>query len=129
MKKTTEKHLAIFREECEHWIKRLGLGGWEVNYFTCEEEGIHAKVHTDYGGCTATAFLAKKWDDKITPLSEETIRQAARHEMIHLLLGNFSLLASSRYVSEGELEKAEEELVMKLEKIIIFGTVWPMKSQ
>ena len=42
--------------------------------------------------------------------------------MLHVLDGNLAQLAASRYVTPDEIEKAEEELTVKLCNIIIWLT-------
>ena len=47
------------------------------------------------------------------------IKRSAKHEAIHLMLSKYKDLALSRYLREGEIYKAEEEIVFKLEKLIV----------
>lgn len=109
-----------FKDECEKWIAKLGLTGWTVYYsFTPkdEEETEYASCSPDYMGCKADIQLSRCWDEKCPP-TEANIRQSAKHEIIHLLLANLTALARNRFVVRGELEKAEEAITIKLERVL-----------
>ena len=118
MPKTTQKDFTYFKACCQKWIDRFQLNGWQVNYKLIKLNGNQATFNSQYRGCRASISL----DIELDPADGETINEMlegdAQHEVIHLLLCNFSMLASSRFVTEDEIVKAEEELVRKLQGII-----------
>lgn len=120
MKKTTDKHFKIFRQECERLINVLGLQDWSI-YFAHdgkEEDGRFGFTSTKYKSCVATVGLNKFWDADPRLLNEEAIKDVARHEIMHLLLARLYGLACERGVSIDELEKEEESVVVRLENIL-----------
>ena len=117
--KTTNKHFQIFKEECQKWIDKFGLSGWEVSFVhQTYSENTYATCFTALVGMRATIYFTDKWDNEIRKISPETIKQSAKHEAIHLLLARLSDNGRARYINELEMNEAEEELVRKLEKII-----------
>ena len=115
MTKTTKKDFELFMKECKIWEERLRLDGWSILYL--HEEAGKALAETDITPDTRTVCvrLNTEWTD---PINTEAIKETAKHEMIHVLLGRMSGNASYRYTSKIELDESEEELVYKLEKII-----------
>jgi len=111
MIKTTQKHFEIFKKEVRKWVDIFQLNGWQI-YFK------HKTNKTDFGGLAtilknkvATFFFTQSFDDAVCSFTEEAIKKTARHEVIHLLLARLSCLVSERFVSENEVEEAEEEIV------------------
>ena len=113
--KTTKKHFDYFTSRCRYYQKELGLMGWDLSI-----------LHEDVGESFATCFLDgnEKWctiklttdwgDGKSKPLTEFELDISAYHEVLHLRLGSLRWLAKSRYTSEAEIDKADEETVTAL---------------
>jgi len=114
--RTTTKDFELFVNECEYWEKRFELNGWDIDYYhkKCENDNAIAEVSIDLKARSASVTFNKLISNEL----KFNIKQTAKHEMIHCLIGVLSELGSSRYVTEDELIIAEEELVRKLEKII-----------
>ena len=116
---TNQKQFALFKKECRKWFNRFHLNGWRIDFFlTPLPNKEQSEIILDYLACVGTAQL----DTTISKTAEDSyskvIKDIAKHEMIHGLLGNFAAVARMRFVTARELEKAEEELVVKLECII-----------
>jgi hypothetical protein len=47
-------------------------------------------------------------------LSAEEVKETARHEMCHVLIGEVGCMMGSRFVTSDEVEAAEEALVQRL---------------
>ena len=106
--KTTAKHFELFKEECQKWIEKLNLDDWEVNYWHENPEYYQADCEIQKEA-TYRRVDIKFTTDRIEKenLNDEYIKGIAKHEMMHLLLGNLSELAYSRYVSRNEIIKAK----------------------
>lgn len=116
--KTTKEHFKLFKSECRGWADRLELNNWRFDFILTEIGNRQAGVLRNY----ITCVIAVQFNTEIVKSKDEgyrkLIKDTAKHEMIHVLLGNFALLGQSRYITEDELDKAEEELVVKLEGIL-----------
>lgn len=117
--KTTRKQFELFKSECQKWIKRFELSGWRFDYLL-EDIGKHqADVNRFYENCVVTVRFNTAITRSDGRSFDSVIKNTAKHEMIHILIGNLATLAYSRYATESEITKAEEELNRKLEKIIL----------
>lgn len=116
--KTTKKQFNLFKSECLRWADKFGLDGWRLDFYLEKLKGAQASVTRSYEGCVAEVRLDTEIKIDDDGNYDQVVKESAKHEMIHALLGNLSALASSRYVQGDEIYKAEEELVRKLEKII-----------
>ncbi len=115
--KTTKQHFELFKSECRKWEKRFGLDGWSILYQHEKlDDNSLAKTSINVDGRVVNIILNKDWQDE--PLNLQAIKDAAKHETIHVLLGRLSGNAAYRFTSKIELLESEEELVYKLEKII-----------
>lgn len=113
---TTTKHFQTFKNECLSFQNKWGLTGWELFFEHIKLDGIYATVDMDLATRNARLEFAKDWpDNKIT---DEIIRETAKHEMIHLILGRINCLSRARYTTEAEINEANEEATKLLEKII-----------
>jgi len=92
------------------------LTGYKV-YFKHEPlDGAFASISIEQGGMVATVRLNSKVADHAK--SHRNVRQSAKHEAIHLLIGRLEMNGRFRYSSEAEIYEAAEELVFKLEDLI-----------
>jgi len=115
----TQKDFQTFKDECQRLIDILGLKNWKV-YFVWEQliNDRFAEITTDAISMTATITLTKKIKISFDKSYKDDVKQHAKHEVIHLLLGRISHLAKSRFVRDDEIYSAEEEIVQTLSKII-----------
>ena len=119
MTKLTNKHFAIFKAECRKWVKEFELSNWSVIY--------EFKKLDDMDACLARAEnynatisldieIDTNFDYDMT--LDDYIKQCAKHEVLHLLLGRVSLIAKSNGYTNKDFAEEEESLVRKLIKIV-----------
>lgn len=121
MKKITEKDYKLFQVYCKEWQKKLGLENWTLVFhfgFRLEDEKqfYNACVEANITHYQADIYLDKnyRWID------EKEFKESAKHEMLHILVARLSKLGTYRYsVTSMDMEAAEEELLHKLEHLII----------
>ena len=65
----------------------------------------------------ATVRLNSNLPEKDKPYKD--IKRSAKHEALHLLVGRLELNGRYRYLAETEIYEATEELVFRLEKLIM----------
>ena len=111
----TQGQFNLFKEECERWIKEFQLNDWDV-YFQFKNIDSQSKCYIVPDG-NITIVLATEIDF-LDRNENEYLKELAKHEVIHCLIGRFSSLARDRYINEGELNTEEEHLVRKLVNII-----------
>lgn len=112
MEITQKKLLDIFIKECQFWVEKLGLSDWSLKYTVVDDDTIRAQVVYNSPGHKATISLSSH------NLNVETIKESAKHEIVHLMLGDLSDVCRRRWVTETEYKKGIESLVNKLCKII-----------
>ena len=117
--KTTKKDFELFKKTCLEWQKKLYLDSWELFFVHEKATGARAAIRTETTNHQAVVVFATDWSKaNIEPKTPEAIKKVAVHEMCHLLIGNLSNLGNSRYVSEDEINSAEEEVVRRLLKVL-----------
>ena len=117
MAKTTKEQYELFKSECRKWIDKFQLNDYDV-YFKWEDiddADARSYIQGSHGNVTITFGEDIDFVDRDPT---DYIKQIAKHEVIHSLLGRYTRLAEDRYVSEQELDNEEEHLVRKLCKII-----------
>jgi len=116
--KTSKNQFELFEKWCRYWINRFKLA-WRFDFFlTPLPDKKQSEILRDYMACVATVQLHTEITKTAKDSYSKVIKDIAKHEIIHGLLSNLVALARSRFVTEIEIEKAEEELVVKLEEII-----------
>jgi hypothetical protein len=108
---TSHRHLSLFRRTVEQALIDLGVNDWQVYV---EHAKLAPNVRAD---ClprltkrSATIRLATTFDG---PVSESDLMDCARHEALHVALAAVCGLGGSRFVTEDELEAAEEYTVQR----------------
>lgn len=114
--KTSKKDFGVFKEEFLLWQKNLGLMAWEIIFVHKRLKDAAAQINADSLSRMATVALSSvvagerdEWNDP---------KACGKHEAIHLLLADLDWLARQRYTSERELDREEEGIVRRLEKIL-----------
>ena len=111
------KDFELFKLEFKKWQTRFGLTGYKV-YFKYEPLEDHfAEITISQGNMVATVRLNSKLPDKDKPLKD--VKRSAKHEALHLLVGRLEQDGRYRYSSENEIYEATEELVFRLEDLIV----------
>jgi len=116
---TTQAQYNLFKKECIKRAKQFQLNNWQIDFYLADIEGVQAQVFRDYLACIAKVNFSTTITKSPDETWEQLIKDTAKHEMLHVLDGNLAQLAASRYVTPDEIEKAEEELTVKLCNIII----------
>lgn len=89
--------------------------GWDLTFRHGGTEDAHANCLLDGNEKWCVVRLTTDWNGKDKPLTQLELDIAAYHEVLHLRLGSLRWLAKSRYTSEAEIDKADEETVVALE--------------
>lgn len=113
--KTTAKQFAEFKAECERLQSVWGINDWDVRVL---HENPQSK--TAIASCTPAStkrVAVIRLSRNIKP-SYPSMKSLARHEMVHVLLGELSCIAGSRNITNDEIEAAEEALVQRLIRLL-----------
>ena len=115
---TTAAHFELFQKECRKWIDIFGLDEWKIYFLHLDQPDSKRLAACNYVGLTfvATFILNKDW--KHDAPNNNLVKMVARHEVVHLLIAPLNCLATSRYVTEDEVDNAVERLVHKIEAIM-----------
>lgn len=111
--KTTKQDFELFKKECDRWLVKLNLDDLEINYYHDDpwSDNADASVSVDYKYRRADIRFS------VNRIPED-IKMLAKHEVLHLLVGEMKDLAQDRYVIQDEIVKADERLIRKLEKLL-----------
>ncbi len=111
-------HFVYFKIRVQYWIDYFGLREWLCSFEFEDNDEMHARVWYDLESYTCKFYLAKNFNDSIDEKLETYIDKCAFHEVFHLLLSEFSSLASKRYCTQSQLDAAEEKFVRKMENLV-----------
>ena len=120
MPRTTIKHFACFRKECERWIVRYGLKDWRVYFEHCEIEDrprANAITETDLENRIALITLNKVWED-LEP-TRDLLRLAAYHEVCHVLLCRLMEMAKSREAFSDAIDGEIHVVIRRMESGVL----------
>ena len=118
-KKTTDKDFKLFKTECQKWIDKFELNEWKVYYkHQSLKKSVFAEINSNLHGRVTIITLEKDWPMEGIESIEDSIKEVAKHEVIHLLLVQLCSNAQTRYVNKDQVDEAEEALVRKLEKLL-----------
>lgn len=110
--KVTKEHFAYFKKRCEYWRNAFGLKNWHLEVYHHElDPPIVACTDANYSGYVATIYLAKT---RTYPVKRDDLDRMALHEIIHLAHARYRAVAKSRFVSEEEIDEADEEVTRLL---------------
>lgn len=111
------KDFIEFQKHFKKYQKLLGLTGYKV-YFKYEPiEDSFASISIRQIDMIATVRLNSMLPKEDKP--HKDIRQSAMHEAIHLLLNRLEARARERFVSPEQIYEAVEEIVFKLEDLLL----------
>ncbi len=112
-----KRDFELFQKEFKKWQSRFGLTGYKI-YFKYEPiDKAFARIKINQDDMVVTATLNSELPDKVKTFQD--IKLSAKHEAIHLLVFRLEESGNRRYSSENEINDAVEELVNRLEKLII----------
>lgn len=112
--KTSKGDFELFRKEVLNRIDQLGLFDWRVDIVHKEhEKGSRSSINFQSENRVAVIYLTPDWRLDIVTRAE--LLNSAFHEVLHLLLADFFVLAHSRFVNDSEgLVKLEEAVIVRL---------------
>lgn len=115
--KTTAKHFKLFKAEALRTADVLGLHDWEFRlYHNDTRKDCLAHYSLLHEGKAADITLTREWQDM--PITNEAIKSAARHEVLHILLADLVYLAHARQTGEHDIETAEHAIIHRLERLL-----------
>jgi hypothetical protein len=110
---TAAQRLKRFATETHRLARLWGINDWDLRV-VAQKHNSDALATCSPRSVARVVTLALN-----TKAAEEMPPEAlARHEMCHVLLGEFSCIAQSRYVTEDEIRAAEEALVQRLLRLL-----------
>ena len=112
--KTTKVRFNFFKKCFLEYADRFGLLGWDIGY-KIEDLGDTLLASLTYRANERVGTLRLNTS---MPKGDDDIRETAKHEAVHLLLGEYDHIASCRFCSPEELIRANEEVTVKLTKLI-----------
>lgn len=130
----TEDHFRFFIERCDYYVSLFQLNFWDITYFF-EDYGyrdeknkqdikeIGASCQAWPENSTANIALNKRCLLEESQCYEDSIRvhieKYAFHEVVHLVLSDYTNLAENRFISLDQLNQAEERFVRIMENCIL----------
>ena len=114
---TTGQNFLVFIDEAKRLIRQWGLVQWKVyfEHISLAKDGCRANVTCDLNSYVCVIRLSTIWNSEATITS---IKSAAMHEVIHLILAKFACLGRLRYLSSEEMQSEEEALIHTFMNII-----------
>jgi len=109
-----KKNFDVFKKECLYWQKKLELGNYDIEIKLGTDKDFFSAWCSIYADYNAIVWMDETY--KFSSLQE--VKDAAKHEMVHILVGRLVDNARARYINKNEIDEALEELVRKLTKLI-----------
>ncbi len=106
-------HFELFKDFCRQWQARLGLSDWRIYYSHENFKNCMAWCSRDYEGKCATIGLCVDLEDQEP--TDAALEEWARHEVLHVLLGDISHLVNLRSISDNILSSTEHAVIRRLE--------------
>jgi hypothetical protein len=114
----TKEQIKLFKDEFDKWVKHFGIHNeWSV-YFTTEEIDAFAQIHMNADNRIATLKLNPVFENYCIDDIEQHLKNSAKHEAIHLLLGEVDCAGIVRFMDEKTHYSLYEKLVIKLESLL-----------
>ncbi len=113
MPKKKAKDLEDFKRYFTGYQRLFGLTGYKVYFDMKTLPDAFAQIMIDESNHVATVFLSDH------ECQGRDIRQSAKHEALHLLLHRLEYAGMCRHSTAEDIYQASEELVFKLEELIL----------
>ena len=113
MKKVTDATFKFYCRRVRYWLDQFGIKDYTV-FFDRTDNHVAAQVNINVGSRSLTFLLPRTLNDS----SRQTVAHSALHEVIHAVLARLSSVGQDRFVSESELEDAEEAAVCQITDLI-----------
>lgn len=105
---TNDEHFSVFKKECIKWINFFGITEWEIFFVhETDEEGCRASCYTKHRAKIAHLVLSKR-QDLCEPITYESIKKSAFHEVCELLLATITFIALDEEIPHREREGLTE---------------------
>ncbi len=119
MGKASKEHFEVFKTECEKWVKIFGLTDWYYHYIYNEDADSDnlADCTWDYASRQVVINLYDDWGDISEP-TNESMREAAFHEICHILIARFQDLAYLPNPPEDEITSVGHAVINILQKVL-----------
>lgn len=116
--KTTKRQFKLFCDEFKIQVERMGLMEWRLDFLHEDCGDAFSTLNSGYSGKTVTVCLNDDWNEMNIPLSDDAIKDTAKHEAIELLITDLRTLSFARFVTQDEIESVSHTLVRRLEKLL-----------
>ena len=113
MKTVSKPQFDYFCGRVHYWLSAAGVVGYTI-YFGRTDTDCSAQVIINVEGRGLTFKLPQTLRDT----SRQALNHSALHEVMHACVAHICWLGTQRYVSEKELEMAEEALVCNLTTLV-----------
>lgn len=121
---TTKKQFDLFEKTTREYLDKWKVTGWTI-YF-CHRDEKSSMGESGVASCSVglthkciTFTFSKNIEEKDKDIySDEFIKETAKHEAAHALIGRFSRIATARFITDSEAYEAEEELVNHLTELL-----------
>lgn len=111
---TSRADFKIFKHQVALMVEKFGLKEYELDFNHQYISGALADFEVTEG-VLAHFTLSKDWHER--KVTEAALKETATHEVLHLLLYRLLLLSGDRFVTQAELNRAEHDIVYRLEKL------------
>lgn len=115
--KTTIKQFEQFKAYCLEWQQELGLTDWHLYLYHRDTDDAEADTSYDPAGRGATIRFNTHWDE--TTPTPNHLKEAALHEMMHILTAPLMTEGQSRYANEDTMRQLEHSIVVRLTNYIM----------
>lgn len=109
------EHFEVFVGSCLETLARWGVNDWEVRFSHEQVDGVLARTSLLVVKRVAIVKLSKTWDE---PVTNGRLKEVARHECVHILIGRLACLVGAGWLARDEAEAAEESLVQSLLRLL-----------
>ena len=113
--KVLKKHFDIFQQECTKWLDLLNLFDFKVYYEQEHLESAYGSCCADMPGMVATLCLNTTWPE---PVTDEKVRETARHEVLELLLQPLWHAVLARALDHDWAESQRHGAIRRLEALL-----------
>ena len=114
--KTTRQDFQYFEKACLSYLKAWKMDDWDVFFYHAHSKNYRAHINVNHSARQLEITLSTVWIDH--PVNNRELKIAAKHEVIHGLLGPIVSLARARYVTTDEMINGEHAVVQKLMKLL-----------
>ena len=121
MTSTTAKHFAVFKKECLRMIDVLGLRDWHIRIERGEVDGERRFEETTTEATASVTAEARcavvTMGSRMNDATDKILKEHARHEILHVVLGDLMACAYDRYTTPEQIRIENEKLVARLSRL------------